>query len=248
MSGSLGVSDEDGESITLYRPLREWHYGPHQRSQTHNLQLSYTWDVPRASRLFGGNTVARFILDNWQISGENSVVSGNWKDIGFDRTFTVETLNPDGTISASSSDIDYSGGSHDYRPIMTGNPNRNRGNGVTTPWFDVNVFQRPKPPVPGQPITAENFGNASRRVIRRGGVNTWNLSFFKNFRMGRQRRLQLRWEMYNVLNHTQFDDVNTTVQFKQTPSGQVVLDNDGLGFFTSARAPRRMQGSVRVSF
>ena len=89
-------------------------------------------------------------------------------------------------------------------------------------------------------------GNASRYAYRNPSINNWNLAFFKNFGLGGagKRRLQLRWEMFNVLNHTQFLTIDNTARFD--PAGSQV--NASFGEANAARNPRIMQGSVRLSF
>jgi hypothetical protein len=70
------------------------------------------------------------------------------------------------------------------------------------------------------------------------------VSAFKNFAIGGSRRIQFRWEMYNVFNHTQWATINTTAQFN--PQGQQV--NAAFGQALTARSPRVMQGAIRLSF
>ena len=62
--------------------------------------------------------------------------------------------------------------------------------------------------------------------------------------MGGRRRLQLRWEMYNVLNHTQFKTVNHDAEFDAAGN----QTNINFGKVTAARNPRIMQGSIRMNF
>ena len=56
--------------------------------------------------------------------------------------------------------------------------------------------------------------------------------------------MQLRWETYNLLYHTQFSAINATAQFN--PAGEQV--NENFGQATAARNPRIMQGSIRFGF
>jgi hypothetical protein len=56
--------------------------------------------------------------------------------------------------------------------------------------------------------------------------------------------LQLRWEVYNVFNHTNFRDIDAGLAFdvngKQT--------NTRFGAPIAARAPRIMQAGIKFSF
>ena len=87
-------------------------------------------------------------------------------------------------------------------------------------------------------------GNASKVQFYGPGINNFDLSFFKNFPIKENMRVQLRWEMYNAFNHTQFSGVNSTARFNT--QGQQI--NTQFGQITSARDPRVMQGSLRFQF
>jgi len=68
---------------------------------------------------------------------------------------------------------------------------------------------------------------------------------FKNVPIGGEKgKLQFRWEIYNLFNHTQFNGVNNIARFD--PQGVQV--NAAFGQVTSARQERRMQGSLRFIF
>ena len=56
--------------------------------------------------------------------------------------------------------------------------------------------------------------------------------------------LQLRWEMFNVLNHTQYLTIDNTARF-DVAGNQV---NASFGEANAARNARLMQGSIRLSF
>jgi hypothetical protein len=59
---------------------------------------------------------------------------------------------------------------------------------------------------------------------------------------------KFRAEVYNVLNHTQFNDIDRNAQFSAT--GQQVSPNFGtaIGIATPTRPPRVIQLSVRLNF
>jgi hypothetical protein len=88
------------------------------------------------------------------------------------------------------------------------------------------------------------YGNAGKFPLRGPGINNWDLAIFKTFPMGKGTRLQIRWEMYNALNHTQFLAFDTNARF--TPTGEQV--NPRFGEYISARQPRRMQFALRFAF
>ena len=53
--------------------------------------------------------------------------------------------------------------------------------------------------------------------IRGPGRNNWNTSIFKNFKLKERLSVQFRAEAYNTFNHTQFNAVDTTIQFNAAP-------------------------------
>jgi len=55
-------------------------------------------------------------------------------------------------------------------------------------------------------------GNAGRNTYQQPGLNNWDLSMFKNFRISEGTAAQLRWETFNSWNHTQFGSANTNTQ------------------------------------
>ena len=133
------------------------------------------------------------------------------------------------------------------RPVMTKNPRKSGGSvfDADNPWFDTNAFAAPN---------VGEYGNTPARVIQRPPINNLNLSTFKNFPLGKGRRIQLRLEAYNVLNHTQIRDIGRTVTFQMNPAlpgyrEQTVNSRNSFGLATNdARPPRILQGSVRLTF
>jgi hypothetical protein len=165
------------------------------------------------------NRVIGAVFDNWQISGITTFASGL----------------PKGITLTTTDNADITGGGDGARVVITGNPILMRQLRSFDRWFNTDVFARP---AKGDP------GNAPKDVIRLPGTHNWDVSFFKNVRFKERYNLQLRWEMYNAFNHTQFSDVDTTARFDAT--GKQV--NARFGQVIATRLPRRMQGSLRFTF
>jgi carboxypeptidase family protein/TonB-dependent receptor-like protein len=230
-----GVSDEDEGNVSIVRPLDAWHYAPYSTSQLHNLVINYTWDLPRASRLLNAGIV-RAVFDNWQLSGENAFVSGDWAGITFSTSDNFDFTGGDG---GSGGDVN---GVRVVRPNIIGdvaggsNRNPDPDSTNTGSWINWDAVARP--------AGRGDYGNAPRNVMQLPRIVNWNLSLFKNVPLGGKKRLQFRWEMYNVLNHTQWSGISTNATFN--PAGQQT--NASFGKATSARNPRIMQGSLRFAF
>lgn len=218
-SKAMDYTDTDGGGVAVYRPLRVWNYGKAGFDQTHVFVLNYTWDLPRVSRWWN-QAVARHLLDNWQLSGITSFVSGQPSGVGFSTT--------DGA--------DITGGGDGARIVVTGKAPLPHGERKFARWFDPSVFRRP---------ARGDFGNAPKDVFRLPGVNNWDISLFKKIPVGGESRyFQLRWEMYNAFNHTQFSGVDATARFD--PQGNQV--NPTFAQVNAARSARVMQASLRFSF
>jgi hypothetical protein len=189
--------------------------------QEHVVVASYMLDIPAGSKLVRWDP-AKWALDNWRISGISTFATGGFSDV------EVEF----------SDDFDFSGGGETCgNIIMTGNPNLPAGERTVDRWFDTSVFQRPS----GRGDIGNNCYNAK---IRLPGFHNHDLSLFKDFPLKGNHRLQFRWEIYNLFNHPQWNEVETEAQFdadgRQT--------NSDFGAVTSARNERRMQFSLRYSF
>jgi hypothetical protein len=233
-SKARGIADEDERTISRVRPLKAWHYGPLQHSQTHNLVINYTWDLPKASSVWN-NGLVRALLDDWQLSGENAFVSGDWEDVILDTTDNFDFTGGEGGDGGNVGD-----GLRVVRPTIVGNPtavdNRNASPDAPGNWLNVAAFARPS--------GRGDFGNAPRYVFQMPPITNWNLAFFKNVPLGGARRLQFRWEIYNLLNLTQFDRIDKEIEF-DAEGNQV---NEQFGKATRARNARIMQGAIRFSF
>ncbi len=219
-SKSMNYGDSDGAGVAMYRPIRVWNYGKAGYDQTHMFVANYLWDLPRASKLANGNKLVGVLFDRWQISGVTTFASGFPSGTGFS------------TVDA----VDLTGGGDGTRIIVTGKAQLPAGERAFSRFFNNTVFARP---------ARGDFGNAPKDVFRGPGINNHDLTFFKNFPVkGEKRNLQLRWELYNAFNHTQYSGVDSTARFDA--QGRQV--NTRFGEVISARQERRMQASLRFSF
>jgi hypothetical protein len=226
---TLGKTITDGTSgnppgFNTLRPGKAWNEGPSTSTQLHNLVVNYTWDVPDGSRLWN-SLLTRGLLDGWQVSGDTAVVSGDWS----------------GANSSTTTDnFDFTGGDGGTRARITGDvtcsSNCDPTPGGTGSYLNAAAFSR---------LTGRgDIGNAPVTLFRLPPIVNTNLSAFKNFQIGGGRRIQFRWEMYNVFNQVNWSAINTTAQFN--PAGEQV--NANFGKATAARDPRIMQGAIRFTF
>jgi hypothetical protein len=209
----------DWGSPPTYRGWRAYNYGKPGQDQTHQLILTYTYDLPSLSRVWE-NTFTRYALDHWQVSGITTLASGTPSGVSFSTTDSVNLL----------------GGGDGGRIIVTGKAALSHADRDFLRWFNTSVFARP---------AKGDLGNAPKDVFRGPGFNSWDITLFKNFPIKSERRiLTFRWEMYNAFNHTQYSGLNTSARFD--PAG--AQTNALFGTVTSARAARVMQASLRFKF
>ncbi|HUK15484.1 MAG TPA: carboxypeptidase-like regulatory domain-containing protein [Bryobacteraceae bacterium] len=184
--------------------------------------LNFVVAVPNGSRVLPG-TVAKTMLDGWQVSGNTLFANGP--------TQTVTLATTDG--------FDFTGGGVSCGADQTGNANLPWGSRTISQWFNTSVFQRP--------IGRGDYGNnCTGNQFRAPGFNNWNVALFKDFHpfKSEQRVLEFRWETFNTFNHTQFSTINSAADFN--PAGQQV--NAQFGKATAASPSRVMQGSLRIRF
>lgn len=217
-SKAMDFNDSDTETIVAIVPVRTWNYGLAGFDRTHILNINYIWDLPKAP---WKNAPARFVLNDWQLSGITRFVSGQPLGIGLSTTTNIDIS---GTPSLSP------------RVVVTGNPVLPKGERTFSRNFRTEVFRLP---------AIGTAGNAAKTVLRGPGINNWDMALFKTFPVRERLRLQFRWEMYNAFNHTQFSGLDTAARFDPATGAQV---NARFGEFTSTREPRQMQFALRLSF
>ena len=233
-SKTMDYGDDDRTGLATYRPLRIWNYGKAGFDQTHVMVINYTYDLPRVSRMMGDNKLVKGVFDNWQVSGVTAFASGTPSGIGYTTT----------------TGADLTGGGDGQRLFLVGDPTAVDRKQATLANGLIGTIQWINPASVALPPKG-NFGNLPKDVFRLPGTHNWDLSFFKNIPFFSERRfLQLRWEMYNVFNHTQFSGVNSTARFDDNPTSATYRQqiNTNFGQVTAARPARVMQGSLRFSF
>ncbi|MDQ3348660.1 MAG: carboxypeptidase regulatory-like domain-containing protein [Acidobacteriota bacterium] len=219
---TLAKTVADGTSYNPLRPGKAWNEAPEGSTQFHNFIMNYTWDVPNGSRMWN-NLLTRGLLDGWQVSGDTALVSGDWA----------------GASTSTTDNFDFTGGDGGTRPRLVGDPvcssNCDPTPGTAGSYLNTAAF--------GRLAGRGDYGNAPRTFFRLPKIVNSNISAFKNFTVG-GKRLQFRWEMYNVFNQVNWSNINTNAQFN--PAGEQV--NANFGKATAARDPRIMQGALRFTF
>lgn len=225
-SKAMNVVDGNNNNINPFINPRTRNYGKAGFDRTHNLTINYVYKIPGLSK-YWNNGLTRQALDGWELSGIASFISGSPLGIGY---ATVQGADL----------VGGSGGGVDSRVVLTGDANLPKSERTFSRFFNTSVVRPP---------TKADFGigNAPKDPIRGPGINNWDISVFKNFRLARDGRvgLQYRLEMYNAFNHTQFLAVDTTARFDLTTGAQV---NPLFGSVTAARDARRIVMGLKLNF
>jgi len=216
----MDYSSGDNGGFPRFLNAHAWLYALSSQDQTHVMNINYSYELPKLSRVLD-NAVVREAFDGWKLSGITTFASGTPLGIGF-------------TTSPSK---DLVGGGDGQRVNLTGPVKLSPGDRSFTHFFAVENVKMPG---------IGDIGNSGRNPLRGPGINNWDMSLTKDFPLASEKRnLQLRWEAYNVFNHTQFSTVNTTASFNPNTGAQT---NAQFGQITGARNARIMQGSLRFSF
>jgi hypothetical protein len=112
------------------------------------------------------------------------------------------------------------------RPNVNGDPNQNAPH-TPDQWFNTSVFSLP---------AAFTYGNAGRSIIEGPGFQTVNLAISRRLGLGPARSMDLRFEVFNVLNHANF----------LLPNNQA--DSTQFGKIFSAADPRQLQLGIKFLF
>ena len=155
-------------------------------------------------------TVPRLLFHGWRTSVITTFESGNAWTI-----FNTQTS------------------ARDFEPNMpnrVGDPNVPRGSRRTDRFFDIDAFADPGIDVKG---------DAGPGIVRGPGQNNWNLNLAKTFGITEKLNLEFRAEMYNVFNHTQFKQINTSFS---------TFTGTTFGWINGAYDGRFMQFGLRLTF
>ncbi len=197
---------------------RHREYGPAGFDRASVFNFDYVWELPALGSRLSSHALAKKVLDGWQLSGITRFWSGPPATIG-------SNGNP-GTLGGGVR-ANYLGGQ--IYPDK-----RDRFN-----YFNPLVFGRP---VDG------SLGNLGRNTLRLPGINNWDMSMFKNTNINERVRAQIRFEFFNVFNHTQWASVNTGVS-GANPGDPVTQATRGTsGQISNWRDPRTLQMSLKLYF
>jgi hypothetical protein len=215
-------------------PLLDFTPGPERWARSdfdrrHNFVLSYTYEFPRTSRKgIGGQ-----LVNGWQLGGIWQLRSGLPLSI-------QQFIDPTLTNATRPGIPDFVG------PFVRYDPRQFRTimvNGVPVSgnfFFDPNAFRA----VPTDDPTQARAGTLGRNVFDGPGLNLWDMTIVKRFRVSESSNIEFRADIRNLFNHALFDLPGLEVpteDFEFSNFGRVTSSGSGVG-------GRQVQFSLRYSF
>jgi hypothetical protein len=216
--------DNDQNQFPDYTQLKKF-YAPAGFDRRNVFNFQYVYNLPEFK---GSNKLVQLTAGGWEFSG----VTQFW---GGSPCLNNNSPTNDACDLTSSGNLGNGGFGH-IRPDYIGGAilaphSHNQPAGQNPQWFNPAAFASPAP---------GSFGNFHRNSIYGPGINNFNMSLFKNFIFTENMRVQLRFEAFNVFNHTQWANVNNSLS--APTNGTSFANYAGTsGQITSARDPRQLQ-------
>ena len=228
LSKAMNESDNDGRSVLSYNTpselFRNW--GPAGFDRRHNFQLGFVYQLPWQSTNGYGN-IAQALAKDWQLNGTFAAFSGN--------PFTVSAAGTDLNTPNNGFTAVASGGANSADLVGSYNITDKIGSAGT--WFDTTQFKQP---------TGVRIGNTFRNQFYGPGGYNLDLSLFRSFPMGGQRRLEARIEASNILNVPVFANPNGNLT--SSTFGQITGIAGGTALTNAAYVERQIRLGVRFAF
>jgi hypothetical protein len=151
----------------------------------HRLSLAYVFVLPFGYKLWKPqDPKLNYLVKEWMLSGVAVAQSGP--------AFTPQIS---GNISqADEQQITGTGHPTDRPNVASGS--YYPSNPTPDQWILSSAFSAP---------ASFTFGNAGRNILRGPGIATWDFSLTRNFRLRESKAVEFRAEMFNLLNHANFD-------------------------------------------
>ncbi len=193
----------------------------------HRFTLSATYDLPSMK-------TRSQLLEGWQVTSIVNLQSGEpytLGDFNDDISFTGEfndrwnmTGNPKDIHWSASTPLpyfDFSDAAHSDAACLA----QATALGTTDNLFNYGCYHQGSAVITPPADTTQ--GNMGRNIFRGPNFTNWDMGLSKVFRLGERFKLQLRGEMFNVLNHANFDvfTMNTDLSVASTV-GTVVYTPD----------------------
>ncbi|MEI9970751.1 MAG: hypothetical protein WDO73_01165 [Ignavibacteriota bacterium] len=224
-SKSLATAQSGTTNDNAYvRPdqyTKEAYYAPSSFDRRQVLAVNYVYSTPK---LPWGNAFSRLFTDGWQLSGVTTYETGAPFTPGF------------GIQSAGNQNITGSNSEGARIGVVAG---CNPYTGSSDP------FNRLNPACFFAPMPGSIGLESGLNFLYGPGVGNWDISVEKIFSVKERVRLQLRLDMFNSFNHTNFTGYNATLNYNSYPTSSGVVT--GAPTLTSTTLGRNSNGTFNVT-
>jgi hypothetical protein len=211
---------------------REANYGPLSFNRPHQFVASFVYQTPDVTQSMLG-----FLTNDWQLSGNYRWMTGTPASAGF-------SIPGYGNVNLTGS---YTEGA---RIALTGQDPGKGSSDDPYRQFNLDAFTAP---------SVGSIGLESPRyTMTNPPTNNLDLSLAKSFRFGGTRKVEVRLDAFNALNHTQFSGVNRTINFRSLTDNTItnlpfdasgnLVNRTGVGTVSGVRPARQLQLMTRFSF
>jgi len=220
ISDALGVLINDSAGpLDASKPI-SFNRANSQFDVRNRVVLSYNYQIPFAKGFHGWK---KYLLDGWSQSGIFSSQSGLPATIFAAPIAGISDLLLNGTNNGSSAvNTTVDGDATKLHPV---------------PFF--NGYTVPNNLPVSEPLLEHN-GTSGRNHLRLDGQTHFDAAFSKAFKFTESKRLEVRWEMYNILNHPNFagyNNVSADRNSTHTPAQRPTPDR--------CRSPRGSSSSLQ---
>ena len=224
-SKALGDSSVNNITLENWQSL-QYNYGPLSNDRRHAFVASF---VIQAPELRGHNFAVREGLGGWQVSGVARLQSGAYYNVQATSPVQFGNVRADQLAGAKLYGNGHAG--------LNGYLNNTVGNVQTiNPVTGALVNTPTRGAFLAPPKTVYRFGNSGYGAIVGPGLAQTDMTLSKFFPLRESVRLKFQWDVFNVLNRTNFNGINLNVS------------NSNFGTFSSAFPPRQMQFGLKLLF
>jgi Carboxypeptidase regulatory-like domain/TonB dependent receptor len=235
---SHGLANFGDNLTTAQLPQNSYNYAAEMSNSILDIRSrfvgNFIWNLPfgDGKRFLNGQNAASRWLGGWQFNGIVTLQTGTPYSVTVPNSGLIDPNNP---VYADCIGDPFAGATTDHSKY-------------TTTGFLINpaAFAAPAP---------GNFGTCAPRKFHGPGIQTWDLSIFKQFKFTERWQLQFRAEFFNAFNHPNFGNPNAFLTPGTTPGnlggfGQVsstlapILGNDSGG----PGDPREIQFALKLFF